>query len=141
MFAVVMVAGCAQDNTESVYDKNEDKAGVDLNRENDGVRRGDGPNFTRDLDDGMTMTDQNPNLLNTDNENHHSYSQDVQKAKDVISDAGYEPDSIWINGDDMNVTAHPDGRLSAKDRENAAKKLGNKLAKALPRYNVNVDIK
>lgn len=140
MFAVVMVSGCAQDNAESVYDKDEDQAGVDLNRENDGVRHGDGPNFTKDQDNGMTMTDQNPNLLNTDNENHHSFSQDVQKAKDVISDAGYEPGSIWINGGEMNVTAQLQGRVTRKDREKAQKTLHDKLAQALPRYDINVNI-
>lgn len=140
VFAVVMVSGCGQDNTESVYDKDQDQAGMDLNREGDGVREGDGPNFSRDQDDGMTMTDQNPNLLNTDNENHHSFSQDVQKAKDVISDAGYEPGSIWINGGEMNVTAQLEGRVTRKDRENARKTLQQKLTKALPRYDINVDI-
>jgi hypothetical protein len=139
-FAIVIVSGCARNNAESVYDKDEDHAGVDLNREDDGVRHGDGPNFSRDQDDGMTMTDQNPNLLNTDNENHHSFSQDVQKAKDVISDAGYEPGSIWINGGEMNVTAQLQGRVTRKDRDNAQKKLYDKLTKALPRYDINVKI-
>ncbi|WNF22833.1 hypothetical protein [Mesobacillus jeotgali] len=140
VFVVVMVSGCGQDNTESVYDKDQDQAGMDLNREGDGVREGDGPNFSRDQDDGMTMTDQNPNLLNTDNENHHSFSQDVQKAKDVISDAGYEPGSIWINGGEMNVTAQLEGHVTRNDREKAQKTLQQKLAKALPRYDINVDI-
>jgi hypothetical protein len=140
VLAIVMVSGCGQDNTDSVYDKDEDQAGVDLNRDHDGVREGDGPNFTRDQDDGMTMTDQNPNLLNTDNENHHSFSQDVQKAKDVISDAGYEPGSIWINGGEMNVTAQLQGRVTRKDRENAQKTLQEELTRALPRYEINVDI-
>ncbi|CAM3842465.1 hypothetical protein [Mesobacillus thioparans] len=140
MFAVVLVSGCGQDNTESVYDKDEDQAGVDLNREHDGVRHGDGPNFTKDQDNGMTMTDQNPNLLNTDNENHHSFSQDVQKAKDVISDAGYEPGSIWINGGEMNVTAKLQGRVTRQDREDARKTLHNSLVKALPRYDIKVNI-
>ncbi|WP_079506274.1 hypothetical protein [Mesobacillus jeotgali] len=140
VFAIVLVSGCAQDNAESVYDKDEDQAGVDLNREHDGVRHGDGPNFSRDQDDGMTMTDQNPNLLNTDNENRHSFSQDVQKAKDVISDAGYEPGSIWINGGEMNVTAQLQGRVTKKDRDNAQKKLHDMLTKALPRYDINVKI-
>jgi hypothetical protein len=140
VLAMIMVSGCGQDNTDSVYDKNEDQAGVDLNRDHDGVREGDGPNFTRDQDDGMTMTDQNPNLLNTDNENHHSFSQDVQKAKDVISDAGFEPGSIWINGGEMNVTAQLQGRVTRKDRENAQKTLQEKLTRALPRYDINVDI-
>ena len=140
VLSMVIVSGCGLDNTDSVYDKDEDQAGVDLNRDHDGVREGDGPNFTRDQDDGMTMTDQNPNLLNTDNENHHSFSQDVQKAKDVISDAGYEPGSIWINGGEMNVTAQLQGRVTRKDRENAQKTLQEKLTRALPRYDINVDI-
>jgi hypothetical protein len=140
VLTIVMVSGCGQDNTDSVYDKDEDQAGVDLNRDHDGIREGDDPNFTRDQDDGMTMTDQNPNLLNTDNENHHSFSQDVQKAKDVISDAGYEPGSIWINGGEMNVTAQLQGRVTRKDRENAQKTLQEKLTRALPRYDINVDI-
>lgn len=139
ILAVVIVSGCAQDNAESTYEKNQDQAGQDLNTAHDGVRHGDGPNFARDQDDGMTMTDQNPNLLNTDNENRHNFSQDVQKAKEVIADAGYEPGSIWINGEEMNVTAEAQGRMTKKDRDAALKSLRNKLTRALPRYDINVD--
>ncbi|RSD27152.1 hypothetical protein [Mesobacillus subterraneus] len=140
MLAMLFVSGCVQDNDESVYDKGEDQAGMDLNRENDGVRRGDGPNFARDLNDGMTMGDQNPNLLNTDNENHHSFSQDVQKAKDVISEAGYEPEQIWINGGAMNITARPEERVARKERNRAEKLLQSKLTQALPRYEINLNV-
>lgn len=135
LFFAVLGSGCAQHNAESIYDKDEDRAGTDINRENDGVRRGNG-----NQDNGMTMTDQNPNLLNTDNQNRHSFSMDVQKAKDVISDAGYEPGSIWINGGEMNVTARLQGLVTRKDREDAQKILQNRLSKALPRYDVKVNI-
>lgn len=140
ILSVVMVSGCVQDNAESVHDKQQDQAGQDLLTENNGVRKGDGPNFVRDQDDGMTMTDQNPNLLNTDNENHVNFSMDVQKAKEVISAQGFKPDAIWINGGTMNVTARPEGSLSSKDRDQAEKSLRKKLLRALPRYQINVDI-
>ena len=140
MFGMVIVSGCGQDNTESVYDKNNDTAGQDLTTNDNGVRRGDGPNFARDQDDGMTMSDQNPNLPNTDNQNRLNFSQDVQKAKEVITDQGFEPDSVWINGGTMNITARPEDRLSKRERESAEKTLKNKLTRALPRYEINVDI-
>jgi hypothetical protein len=140
IFAVVMVSGCGQENAESIYENNQDQAGEDLLTDHDGVREGDGPNFSRDLDDGMTMDDQNPNLLNTDNENRVNFSQDVRKAKEVISAQGYEPDAVWINGGTMNVTARPEGRLSREERDDAEKSLKKNLLKALPRYEINVDI-
>jgi hypothetical protein len=140
LLAMTLISGCVQDNDESIYDKNQDQAGLDLTTEDDGVRRGDGPNFVRDKDDGMTMTDQNPNLLNTDNENHLNFSMDVEKAKEVISAEGYEPGAIWINGGTMSVTAKHDGRMSSKERASAVKSLDKKLTGALPRYEINVDI-
>ena len=109
--------------------------------DHDGTRGGKGPNFTDDHDDGMTMSDQNPNLPNTDNQNRHNFSQDVQQAKDVISAKGYEPGQIWINGGNMSVTVHHDGELSKKERENAEKALKKNLTRALPRYEINVDMK
>jgi hypothetical protein len=140
VFGMIIVSGCGQDNTESTYDKNQDTAGQDLTTNDNGVRGGDGPNFTKDQDNDMTMGDQNPNLPNTDNQNRHSFSQDVQKAKEVISAQGFEPGSIWINGGTMNVTAHPGNRLSKKDRVSAENSLQKNLTKALPRYEINVDI-
>ncbi|WP_210364400.1 hypothetical protein [Bacillus sp. REN3] len=136
--AAMMAAGCVQDNAESLYNKNEDNAGRDLTLSNDGKH--DGGDFINHGDDDMTLSDQNPNLLNTDNENHHSYSQDVQKAKDVISSKGYRPGKIWINGGIMYVTAHPNGRLKGKQRNRAEKSLEKSLTRALPRYDIHVDI-
>lgn len=140
IFGMVIVSGCGQDNTESTYDNNQDTAGQDLTTNDNGVRGGDGPNFARDQDDDMTLSDQNPNLPNTDNQNRHNFSQDVQKAKEVISSEGLEPGQIWINGGAMNVTAHPEDRLSKKERESAENSLKKNLTKALPRYEINVDI-
>jgi hypothetical protein len=40
----------------------------------------------------------------------------------------------------MNVTAQLQGRVTRKDREKAQKTLQNKLSKALPRYDIKVDI-
>lgn len=134
-----MVSGCTQDNTESLYDKNQDSAGQDLTTNDNGKH--EGGDFVNEDDDDMTMTDQNPNLLNTDNENHLNFSMDVQKAKEVISAEGYEPDGIWINGGTMSVTANHDGRMSKDEKASAVKSLEEKLTRALPRYEINVDMK
>lgn len=141
ILVMIMVSGCAQNNAESIHEKQQDQAGQDLLNDRDGVREGDGPNFSRDVDDGMTMSDQNPNLLNTDNENHINLSMDVRKAKEVIAAQGYEPDAVWINGGTMNVTVRPEERLSREERDRAEKALRKNLLKALPRYEINVDIK
>ena len=139
LLGVLMVSGCAQNNADSAYE-NQDRAGQDLNTNENGVRGGDGPNFADDQDNDMTMSDQNPNLLNTDNENRHNFSQDIQQAKDVITAKGYEPGQIWINGGTMNVTVHHKGRLSKQERGRAADSLRKNLIRALPRYEINVEI-
>lgn len=131
-FLSMALAGCGQDNADSTYKDNQDRAGEDLitNRE-----QGD---FTNQPGGDMTMGDQNPNLLNTDNHNRHNFSQDVQKAKEVITARGLEPGQIWINGSVMSVTAKT--RLSGKKRNSEEKELREQLVKALPRYEINVEM-
>lgn len=138
-FLFVALVGCSQNNADSTYEHNQDQAGTDLITNDEGTRNGG--DFTNNGDNDMTMGDQNPNLLNTDdNENRHNFSQDVQKAKEVITAHGYEPGQIWINGGVMSVTAKQDKNLSRKKQSSAEKALREDLTKALPRYEINVEM-
>lgn len=134
----VALVGCSQNKADSTYEHNQDQAGEDLITNDEGTHRGG--DFTNNGDNDMTMGDQNPNLLNTDNQNRHNFSQDVQKAKEVIAAEGYEPGQIWINGGVMSVTAKKEAKRSGKSHNNDAKALQKQLAKALPRYEINVEM-
>lgn len=88
---------------------------------------------------GRTMSDQNPNLLNTGSERNNR--RDTEHARKVISDTGeFTPDSIWINGDDLWVTAHTDEDLTSKEKMDAQARLHKILMKALPDYDIEVKV-
>ncbi|GIN63077.1 hypothetical protein J27TS8_30700 [Robertmurraya siralis] len=88
---------------------------------------------------GRTMSDQNPNLIHTGSERNQG--TDIEYAKKVISDTGeFTPDSVWINGNDLWVTAHTDKNLSAKEKMEAQAKLHKILIAALPSYDIEVKV-
>ncbi|MGG0718937.1 hypothetical protein ABE096_15285 [Robertmurraya massiliosenegalensis] len=98
-----------------------------------------GTNVTNRELPGRTMSDQNPNLINTGSERNQG--TDIEHAKKVISDTGeFTPDSVWINGNDLWVTAHTDKDLSAKEKIDAQAKLHKLLMGALPSYDIEVQV-
>lgn len=88
---------------------------------------------------GRTMSDQNPNLVNTGSE--RNYANEIEQARQVINDTNeFTPDAIMINGRDMWVTANTDKKLSAKEKTDAQSRLHKLLTKALPRYDIEVKV-
>jgi hypothetical protein len=99
---------------------------------------------------GNDITDQNPNFLNlrgtrngNASGNSQSYGKDVAYAKKVIRMNGYNPRSVWINGDRMMVTADLKSKRKLSGSATLAEesRLHNKLRQALPRYNIEVRVR
>jgi len=130
----VFAAGCANNNQggENLTGDNDIRDNTSymsntLNRQMDNTR-------------GWQMSDQNPNLPNTDGGRVDQHAV-IEKATKVVNDTGnYRADSVWINGDDLWVTAYKKGRLTDRDRNEAAAELRKKLIQAFPRYHVRVKI-
>lgn len=88
---------------------------------------------------GRTMSDQNPNLVNTGSD--RNYAREIEKAKQVILDTKeFTPDAVMINGRDMWVTATTDKKLSSKEKTDAQASLHKLLIKALPTYDIEVKV-
>lgn len=88
---------------------------------------------------GRTMSDQNPNLVNTGSERNQG--REIEKARQVIINTKeFTPDSIWINGNDLLVSVNTRNRLSAQEKEDTKKRIHVLLMKALPRYDVKVTV-
>lgn len=88
-----------------------------------------------------TMDEQNPNFPDTTGNSRVNQQAEINQARQVIDGMdGYRSGPVWINGDDMWVTAYKKGMLSDKERANAASKLRNKLENALPRYHIEIKI-
>lgn len=88
---------------------------------------------------GRTMSDQNPNLVNVGSEKNHR--NDIEHARrTILATKEFTPDSIWINGDDLWVTAVTKGPLTGRERLDAQARLHKILVKALPTYHVEVKI-
>jgi len=132
---MLFLIGCQNDENASTYKNNEDRNGQRFvsNRDN---RASD-----REGEDGYYILDQNPNFINT-GERHNNYGQDIDKAKSMINDMkGYRSGPVWINGDNMWVTAYKKGMLSNNERRKEEAKLHRQLTGALPRYDIEVRIR
>ncbi|MGE8204999.1 hypothetical protein ACQKP0_10575 [Heyndrickxia sp. NPDC080065] len=89
-----------------------------------------------------STTDENPNMIDLKKGNPApTIGSDVNKAKGVVkSYKDYVPVSVWVNGNNMWVTAHTRERLSPHMRMKREAQLHKKLIQALPRYDINVKI-
>lgn len=89
-----------------------------------------------------TMDAQNPNFPKTDrNRDRINNGTDIDKARQIIEDTNeFRSGPIWINGDDMWVTAYKRGIISDRQRVKDASELRKKLIKALPRYHIQIKI-
>ena len=83
---------------------------------------------------------QNPNIPHTDGRRLYNQA-DVEKARQIVNGTGeYRAGRIWINGDDMWVTAYKKGMLSDRQRVSDSAALRKKLLRELPRYHIQVKI-
>lgn len=89
---------------------------------------------------GRTMSDQNPNLLNTDG-GRRSRGQDIEQARTVINQSGsLRPGRIWIDGNGLWANVYTNGRLTEAEEREARSKLHSQLTQALPRYQIEVRV-
>jgi hypothetical protein len=86
-------------------------------------------------------TNQNPNFIDL-SDSQPTNGTDIEKARQVVEQyTDYEADEVWINGQQMWVTAHTKEEMTGKQRDNEEAKLKKQLTRALPRYKLNVQIK
>lgn len=130
---LVFLAACTQNQgAENLYGNNEVRDGTTLisNRQDQQEYN------TRE----WTMDAQNPNFPNTDGRRLNNQA-DIEKARQIIdATAEFRAGPIWINGDDMWVTAYKRGMVSDRQRVSDATALRKKLLKGLPRYHIQVKI-
>lgn len=134
---LAITSGCtANSNVNNASSSHEDKNGTQLMSNRRSATNIDTTNETR----GRTMSDQNPNLLNTDG-GRNSIRSDVDKARDVINQTTeYQSDSVWVNGDTMWVTVYKKGMMTNEQRIDAEAIVHALLIKALPQYNIEVRV-
>jgi hypothetical protein len=100
-------------------------------------------NDPENVNNGESMN-QNPNVPNlTNNMENTSTTVGVNedKAREVVNEySRFKADEVWINGEQMWVTAHTKEEMTAEETGKEEATLKKKLEKALPRYNVNVKI-
>jgi hypothetical protein len=131
LLMLTITVGCTAKSNAGIEDKN----GTQLmsNRRANNI---DTTNETR----GQTMSDQNPNLLNTDG-GRNSIRSDVDKARDVINQTTeYQSESVWVNGNVMWVTVYKKGMMTNEQRIDAEAIVHALLVKALPRYKIEVRV-
>ncbi|WP_338752016.1 hypothetical protein [Bacillus sp. FJAT-52991] len=84
-------------------------------------------------------TNQNPNFLDLSSD-QPTRGTDIDHARDVIRRfTPYEPGSVWINGNNMQVTVHEKQGRHYTDAE--AREAYEKLVAALSRYKIDMNIK
>src|SRR5690606_2335435 len=93
--------------------------------------------LTEQLSTDPHFKDQNPNLP----QHQGMMEDDSSKARNVVENANFESGTVWVNGDEMRVTAYTDKKLSKKERKKQEQHLHNKLTNSLPRYDIKVKIK
>lgn len=130
----LIITGCASDEQYSANkaDRVNHGAGVrPLSNQN---------NSQHENARGRTMSDQNPNLLNT-NGGADDRGKAINQARSVVNDsAEFRPGSIWIAADAMYVNVYPKEKMTNKQEINARSKLHSRLTAALPRFVIEVRI-
>ncbi|HZG73736.1 MAG TPA: hypothetical protein VEY51_19520 [Chondromyces sp.] len=130
-FLFLLLTAC-NNNEQSVYTRNEDDAGTQfVQHKNNGIDQ-------RDLRDYSRNTNQNPNFIDLSPE-QPTRGTDEDKAEEVIQKyTKYELESVWINGQNMNVTVSTNEEI--QDRQKQEKEVRDTLTRALPRYIIDVKI-
>ncbi|WP_409252262.1 hypothetical protein V1502_19555 [Bacillus sp. SCS-153A] len=135
LFALtILVTACGVQDGDNLYVQDEDQNGRRfVNNDLNDV------DTNQNIDQPME-TNQNPNFIDL-SETQPNTGTDVNKAREVIEEyTDYEADEVWINGQQMWVTAHTREELSQDRREKEEADLRKRLTRALPRYKINVKI-
>jgi hypothetical protein len=152
ILAFVFMVGCAaNNNADNSYSKVQDRDGTRLlsnqpgnaennqgrNMRNGTGRQDNGTNETR----GRTMSDQNPNLLNTGGGRFDNAGVIRHARKTINQTDEFEPGAIWINGDAMWVTVYKNGPMTNDQKIHAEARAHALLTKAFPDYRVEVNVR
>lgn len=133
----ILLSACTMNPTDSQYHaQSEDKNGTKLltNRTPKDYDR-----LYNHFDD-PEKTNQNPNFISLADSSGNDRA-DIRKAVQVIEKyTNYQPDSIWMNGNDMWVTVHAPQHVSKHQREKDRIRLYKLLTKAIPTYDIHVRI-
>ncbi|MCA1065475.1 hypothetical protein QTG56_06545 [Rossellomorea sp. AcN35-11] len=133
----ILITACGV-NQESEYGIHEDKNGTRFidnrkqvmdERQDRSVRNitNDNPNF--------------PNLTNNPGTTSTTTGVYEDKAREVVREyTSFEPDEVWINGQQMWVTAHTREEMNMAETDKEEAMLKERLEKAIPRYDINVKI-
>ncbi|MFD2680806.1 hypothetical protein [Bacillus seohaeanensis] len=126
VLSIATACGTDQDSQYGMGD--EDQSGLQPVK-NDGER------------DVRENTNQNPNFIDL-SDSQPTKGTDIEKARQVLEQyTDYEADEVWINGQQMWVTAHTKEKMTEEQRNKEEAKLNKQLTRALPRYKLNVQIK
>lgn len=134
LLMLAFMAGCANNKaTESEYD-HESQDGVSFINNN--------LDRTEDNDtmDRTMSGDQNPNFINFDGKRLDNQDDIDQARKVIAAHEGYRPGAVWVNGEDMWVTAYRRGNMTHQEKIDSQAQLHKMLIKALPRYHIEVKV-
>ncbi|WP_421382106.1 hypothetical protein ACOJQI_21900 [Bacillus salacetis] len=135
LFALtILLTACGAQDGDNLYVQDEDQNG----------RRFVNNDLT-DVDTNQNVdqpmeTNQNPNFIDL-SETQPNIGTDVNKTREVIEEyTDYEAGQVWVNGEQMWVTAYTRDEMSQDRRDEEEAKLRKRLIRAMPRYKINVKI-
>jgi hypothetical protein len=135
LFALtILLTACGAQDGDNLYVQDEDQNG----------RRFVNNDLT-DVDTNQNVdqpmeTNQNPNFIDL-SETQPNKGTDVNKTREVIEEyTDYEAGQVWVNGEQMWVTAYTHDEMSQDRRTEEEAELRKRLTKAMPRYKINVKI-
>jgi hypothetical protein len=142
-FIFVLLSACAVNPNHSDYEENSlDKDGTRLmtyDKDDQAYKRYLSKDFYNDFAN-PEKTNQNPNFISL-TEGSANNRADVNKIAQVIEKyTDYRPGSIWINGRDAWVTVHATKNVSQEQREKDRDKIYKTLTRAMPRYQIHLNM-
>ena len=139
LLAFLLLSACTMNPTDSQYhQQSEDRDGSNLMT---GEGKGKDPDiFLYNRFDDPEKTNQNPNFISL-REGSANHRADVKKiVQEIEAYTDYEPGSVWINGNDVWVTVHAKKERTKEQTEKDREKIYKRLTRAMPRYDIHLNI-
>lgn len=130
------LSGCNTNEDREAQYGGESKDGTTLNIN----KPGDATN-----DHGDATEQPSDQLINTPGSNSNitpTTGSEVEKARNIIEkNTDYEAGAVWLKGESLSVTVKENGKIhSAEQRKKEKERVKQMLTKALPRYNIQVNM-
>jgi hypothetical protein len=138
MISLLILAACSWNPNGEYHAQREDIDGTKLM-----TYDRDKGFYDRNLKDEQFTydTNQNPNFVDLA-ENRPDIGDDQDKFREVVDKyTEFEPGSVIINGNDAWVTVWSKRNLSEKEKVKLTKDLRYHLMKAMPRYDIHINIR